>query len=224
MILLIPALLTLLAAAPAAPPPSFDAARPAGPRVFLSPMGEPFRTPDPAGDPVGAWFSAADADRDGAVSALEMQADAARFYASLNTNGDHELDPAEIARYENEVAPEVQLALQMRSAGGGRFGVTGERRRGKRRQAENEYDVGLEGAGRFSFLNIPEPVMSADTDLNRGVSRAEFLKAAADRFAMLDADHDGRLTRAELPALPERSGKHKKSDPRRRSEGTPLPD
>ena len=36
--------------------------------VFLSPMGEPFRSDDPADDLVGRWFAAADADHDGALT------------------------------------------------------------------------------------------------------------------------------------------------------------
>src|SRR3954468_19652800 len=64
-----------------------------GPRggLFLSPMGEPFRSADPAADNVGAWFAQADADHDGALTLAEMQADAARFYATLDVNHDGEI-------------------------------------------------------------------------------------------------------------------------------------
>jgi Ca2+-binding EF-hand superfamily protein len=223
------ALLLTTAAAAAQPPPPGEGFRGRGPHgaLFLSPMGEPFRSEDPAHDVVGDWFAAADRDHDGVLTALEMQADAARFFATLDTNRDGEIDPAELARYENEVAPEVQLGMQMRERGFGR----GKRRGGDAadqdgRPGPNDgFDDGLEGAGRYSFLNIPEPVISADADLNRGVSRAEFLAAAAKRFQMLDTDHDGRLTRAELPPLPQRhQGKQKKhKGPPTRPQGEPLP-
>ncbi|MEA3053580.1 MAG: hypothetical protein QOG72_2483 [Sphingomonadales bacterium] len=186
--------LLLLPTAAMAQPPS---APPPGRGVFLSPMGEPFRSVDPAADNVGAWFAAADRDSDGALSLAELQADAARFFAVLDSDGNGELGPAEIARYENEVAPEVQLGLQMRGAGFGSW-----RGPGARRRRVETYDKGIEGGGRYAFLNIPQPVIAADMDLNRGVSRSEFANAAGERFGMLDRDRDGRLVRAELPPLP----------------------
>jgi hypothetical protein len=192
-----------------------------GPRgsVFLSPMGEPFRSDDPAADNVGTWFTQADTDHDGALTVAEMQADAARFFAMLDTNHDGEIDPAELTRYESEIAPEVQVGAQMGERSS--FGREG----GGRRSPNGGFDEGLEGAGRYSFINIPEPVISADADLNRGVSKAEFLAAAARRFLMLDINNDGRLTRAELPPLPVRGAgkpKKRKGGPVR-AEGEPLP-
>lgn len=248
------ALALLLATAAAAQPPSGgEGFRGHGPRgaVFLSPMGEPFRSEDPAHDVVGDWFAAADRDHDGALTAAEMQADAARFFATLDTNHDGEIDPDELTRYETLVAPEVQVGQQMgvgmggfrrgaeggwgggRRGGGGR-GVMGRGGRATRSQGDGSvrlpgnggFDPGLEGAGRYSFLNIPEPVISADTNLNRGVSLVEFVAAAGQRFVMLDTNRDGRITRDELPPLPQRhEGKFKrdKKAPRPRTMGTPIP-
>ena len=190
-LLLLLALPAALAAQPAAAP------APAG-SLFLSPMGEPFRSAGRADDTAGAWFAAADRDGDGAITAAEHRGDAARFFASLDGDGDGELEPAEIARYENEVAPEVQVGLQMRGTGFGDW-----RGPGSRRRRMLLYDEGLEGAGRYSFLNIPQPVIAADSDMDRGVSGDEFARAADGRFALLDKDRDGRLTRAELPPLPQ---------------------
>ena len=192
--------------------------------LFLSPMGEPFRSVDSAADNVGAWFAQADVDHDAALTLAEMQADAARFHATLDVDHDGEIDPEELARYENEIAPEVQVGMQMHERGG--FG-RGRRGGGEREGpgANGGFDEGLEGAGRYSFINIPEPVISADADLNRGVSRAEFVAAAGRRFAVLDANHDGRLTRDELSPLPVRhQGKQKKrkGGPIRR-QGEPIP-
>ena len=44
---------------------------------------------------------------------------------------------------------------------------------------------------RYSLLNIPEPVISADTDFNRGVSVEEFRRAASKRFRLLDLSRYG---------------------------------
>ena len=264
MRMILPALILLAtgaaAAQPLPPPPTGPTAAPNEGfgrlrfhgTVFLSPMGEPFRSETPGADSVETWFRQADRDGDGYLTSAEMQADALRFFATLDTNHDGELDPDEVARYENEVAPEVQLGLQMRGSGGGRFGGGGISGRGHGgmgrgggrggmgrgggqggmgggggmageagRPAGGEFELGLEGAGRFSFLNIPEPVISADVDLNRGVSRQEFIDAAGQRFAMLDTNHHGRIARAELPPLPQRhtgKRKKKKGDPRERPE------
>jgi hypothetical protein len=208
MFLTLPALLLLAAAEPPAAAPR--------PGLFISPMGEPFRSPAGPGTALGAWIAGADTNKDGALSRAEAEADAARFYATLDVNSDGEIDPAELTRYESEVAPEIQLGRQMGTVLGHGRRRGGERGWGKDgRESEWEhatggYEEGLEGAGRYSFLNIPEPVISADLDLNRGVSRAEFVQTAGQRFLMLDRNHDGRLTRAELPPLPQ---PYKKSVP-----------
>ncbi len=197
------------------------AAKPAPPALagpFLSPMGEPFRSDRPGADNIGRWFAAADRDGDGALTLADLNEDANRFFVQLDSDRDGELEMAEIARYENEIAPEVQVGLQMRSTGVGDW-------RGGRRKRVIVYERGLDGAGRFSFLNIPHPVMAADFDMNRGVSSDEFAQAAAERFGQLDKDRDGRLTRAELPALPLprlRRPRDGKDDPKRRPIGNPT--
>lgn len=58
-------------------------------------------------------------------------------------------------------------------------------------------------SGRYSLLNIQQPVMSADTNFNRGVSLEEFRSAAAKRFRTLDVTGTGRLTLASLDGIRE---------------------
>jgi Ca2+-binding EF-hand superfamily protein len=200
-------------APPAAPPPPV--------RLFVSPMGEPFRAKGDGDDPVSEWFGQADKDRDGALTAAEMQADAARFFDTIDINHNGELDPDEIARYEREIAPEIQLGQQL---GGMRWG--GRRADKAERKARERERDGLQGAGRYAWLNIPEPVAAADADLNRGVSRAEFVAAAGERFLMLDPDHDGAIRRAELPLLPSQRSEEERKQARKkpkRAEGIPIP-
>lgn len=206
-------------AAPAPPP-----APPALPKIFLSPMGEPFRASTEGDDPVTDWFRGADRDGDGAISLAEMQADAARFFATLDRNHNGEIDPEEIGRYEHDVAPEIQLGGQLTPF---RWGARRDRRdRDDERKARED---GLQGAGRLSWLNIPEPVAAADADLNRGVSRDEFARAAADRLGRLDSNQDGKLSRAELPRLPEqwtdeeRKAAKKRLKDKKAADGIPIP-
>ena len=149
MRLIFPLLLLLASAAvpakPAPPPPAHD-----GP--FLSPMGEPFRSARLAADNVGAWFAAADRDSDRAVTLAEVREDAERFFARLDTDRDGELEMAEIARYENEVAPEVQVGLQMRSTGVGDWRGGRQRRDPRLRKR----------AGRRRPLLLPQHPPSGD--------------------------------------------------------------
>ena len=55
--------------------------------------------------------------------------------------------------------------------------------------------------GRLGLFGLPEPVIAADTNLNRGVSLAEFHAAAARRFTALDINHRGALTLAVLETV-----------------------
>lgn len=156
--------------AAAASTPAVPCSRRLG-HVFVSPMGEPFYGTANA-DAMQAWFSQADRNRDGVLTVEEMQADAERLFATLDTNHDGEIDPDEITRYENVIAPGMRMSL----------------------------------------LDLPEPVIAADTDFNRGVSLDEFRKAAMKRFQALDVDHQGRLTTALLEALSPAAPLEKKQD------------
>lgn len=189
-------------------------------RLFISPMGEPFRGPDP----VGIWFDGADANHDGVLTLAEFTADADRFFQRLDRGHDGEIDPDDIDYYETVLAPEIRTGGEGGMAagragggahrgGGGRRGGGGGGRGGRMggggggdgpsgsSESQPRYADVKRGAARFSFFDYPEPVTVADTNFNRGVDPREFRDAAADRFAMLDANHDGKLTRAELPKL-----------------------
>jgi hypothetical protein len=208
------------AAMPTDKPAGDDAPRPRG-RLFISPMGEPFRGPDP----IGQWFDGADTNKDGALTLAEFTADADRFFLRLDRGHDGEIDPDDIDYYETVLAPEIRtggeggmMGRRPDGGGGGRrgggrrggggggrgggFGAGGGGGEGAPGQTgQPRYSDVKRGAARFSFFDYPEPITVADTNFNRGVDPREFRAAAADRFAMLDANHDGKLTRAELPRL-----------------------
>ena len=195
--------------------------------TFISPMGEPFRSGPGEAPPEEIWFQKADHDGDGKITRAEFLADAGRFFQLLDVNHNNEIGPEEIERYEEDVAPEVRtggydLAPSGADSGhrGGRGGGRGGRRHGggggggggqdsagdggassDSTRPPEHYDASTEGASRYSYFDLPEPVIAADTDFDRAISPREFAAAANQRFDALDANHDGVLTRDELPRL-----------------------
>lgn len=207
---------------------------------FISPMGEPFRTRTATDDTLADWFTQADRNRDGVLTADEMLADAERFFAELDTDHDGELGPDEIANYEYEIAPDIQVMSRTKRPPGTPPPIVRDkdpddlfapdRRHHRRDQDYASLGIGdsRQGAARYGLLNMPEPVAAADTDFNRGVSLEEFRQAAIARFQMLDSEHRGTLTLAQLQAMrPAPADKGKRRTRREDAEdtrlGNPLP-
>lgn len=202
------ALAMLVAAENPAGAPAF--AQAAATPVFVSPMGEPFRGPAEGMVPPARWFKAADADGNGRLTLAEMRKDAARFFATLDRNHDGEIDPDELSTYETEVAPEIATLLSMSGArqtaedadvdvsakDSDGYPVLAKSGQGTRRKRRHR-DEGLP----LVYLDLTEPVSSADRNLNRGVSLAEFDAAAQQRFHLLDTANQGYLTPEGLRPL-----------------------
>lgn len=186
---------------PGGPPPSPG-------RLFVAPSGEVFRGGDGT-PPLQTWLAQADADHDGAITYAEMRADFARAFATFDTDGDGEIEPEELSRYETQVLPEMGR-FGFRPGGGATFGP-GMRRQGRldrnrgggrtglRRRGGGNWAM-MAGAARFGLLPIAHPIMDADVDFNRGVTRAEFDAAAGRRFNQLNVSGSGRLTLEDLRA------------------------
>ena len=202
------ALLACLAGGAQAQPPA-DTHGP-GP-LFVSPAGQVFR-PGPEGQaPLGTWFRQVDGDGDGSITFTEFRADFGRAFEAFDLDRDGEIAPAEVTRYETDVFTAISFAGGSGRGGAGRggggmgprlsggdgalHGADGQRRR------EIGSIASMAGAARFGLLPIPHPIMDADTNLNRGVSRVEFDAAAGRRFTLLDSDRSGRLTEAELTGM-----------------------
>jgi hypothetical protein len=135
-----------------------------------------------------------------------MKADADRFFAVLDSDGDGQIGPEELINYEWELAPDIQLDSRLKRRPGeaapARIPEENEpsnaERRPGRGHGQPDWLGGLQGAARYGLLNMPEPVAAADSDFNRAISRTEFEQAALERFQLLDGDRRGSL---DLPAL-----------------------
>jgi hypothetical protein len=117
-----------------------------------------------------------------------------RWFKVLDRKGDGEIDPADVEIYETVLAPEAR---------GGGFDMGGPMMGddGQAKAAEIGSTRVMSGLARFNYLGSPEPVTAADSSLNGGVTPIEFMSAAKRRFDLLDTDHDGKITKKELPDL-----------------------
>jgi hypothetical protein len=181
------------------------APRPPHRQLFISPAGEPFRAEPGAPYPVAAWFAGADANHDGALSRDEFVADATRFFTLVDADHSGVIDGFEVSAYETQVAPEILQGFR-----GGPPGVQRADRRasggppggGRRGGGRSPMGGMLQGATPYSLLAEPQPVLGADGDFDRRISREEASRAAKSRFALLDTDRDGQLRLADLPPTP----------------------
>src|SRR3569832_320634 len=196
-------------------------------QMFISPMGEPFRAAADEPYPVEQWFAQADADHDGIVTKAEFRADALRFFKTLDADGDGVLEGEEIKNYENHIAPEITADILLtdaqREAGGKKetyddmrgpngeapqvmLGANGGTRIDKNRLAQRGDATLLinsrRGAGKYGFLEDPDPVHGCDANIDFRVSLREWMDAADRRFERVDLKHTGKLAHDALPLTP----------------------
>ena len=179
--------------------------------VFISPMGEPFRGGEADAYPIDRWFARVDANHDGALGWDEFKADTEAFFRQLDKNHDGVLDGSEVSAYEQDVAPEILprvARLTARDIPPLPSSNTDINRQREETEANANAQVTrpraglLAGAAVFGVTPEPEPVAASDTDFDGKVSLPEWMQSARRRFDLLDSNHDGRITRAELPKTP----------------------
>lgn len=181
--------------------------------LFISPSGEPFTAPVHDPYPIVAWFTRADANHDGKLDIAEFRADAQRFFDVLDRDKDGKISSAEVDYYERNIVPEI-LSVNTSDAGGSFIRVALQAPAaddgGDDPEATKQKLNGNQGAVPFSLFQEPEPVRSADRNLDGVVTLKEFLAQADRHFAALDRKGDGLLTLDELPQTPAEHAAHAK--------------
>jgi Ca2+-binding EF-hand superfamily protein len=162
------------------------------PPVPVSPNGEPLLGAQPGTEGCeaaeAAWLAAADMNHDGVVDRTEFMADAQRWFATVDENKDGTITPDELTTLRLRLMPPAQRAAETR-------GENDRQRALARRRGYLGADL-----GRASATDRPDPVMSADVNLDNRVSHEEFQAQAARTFASLDRNRDGHLSRDEVVA------------------------
>jgi len=160
--------------------------------LFISPMGEPFRSTDATVPPIDVWFAAADADHDGKLSRAEFLAEAANFYSRLDANHDGYATSVESSTLWEAEAPEILEPWYTAPP------PVSDPDDGSSRPRQHAPDPALAGAARFALLPDREPVMTCDTNFDRRVTADEFQACADRRFSLLDLNGDGFFTKDEV--------------------------
>jgi Ca2+-binding EF-hand superfamily protein len=162
----------------------------------MSPNGEPLvsaGTGRPACEPaLTQWFDAADANHDGHLDAAEFTADAARWFAVMDSDHDGSVTPPELSSLRLRLAPPAPPVAnddddreRMAPVGG----------RGPSANAR------LPSIGSRGRREQPDPIMSADANLDNRVTWAEYQSEVQRTFAALDVNHDRQLTKDEVLTL-----------------------
>lgn len=177
-----------------------------GPSLFISPSGQPFRSPGGQPYPVVRWFAQVDKKGDGRIDRAEFRADAEAFFRTLDTNHDGVIDPFELQAYENHVVPEILGAFRVPGADNdGQVGPPVDRPRprglfGRRKPPPDPGAASVaDGAAPFELIPDPEPIEAADLSMDGHITLAEYMTVIDRRFDRLDKKHLGYLTLADLP-------------------------
>jgi hypothetical protein len=194
------------------PPPTF------------SPNGEPLVPPQWPADcasALDAWFDRLDTGHTGGLTHAQLQEDALRQFKLMDLRHDGKVTAEELSKYRLAImhghylsvsTPAEQAALDRRKNDeearpgdriGGEFGDgSGDDNGSHHRHGEDHRPVDAYAA---LVTDQPDPVMSADSDLDGSVTWDEFRALVDQDFADFDKDHEGKITKSEVETICARS-------------------
>ena len=175
--------------------------------AVTTPNGEPLPTPplqgfDSPGCPpiLATWFDRIDTKHDGVIDRAEFMADAEAQFSRMDLNHDGIITPGTLAQYRAAFQGHQPLKPLSNRTGGGD---------GSEARPVQVADADIFGGGKKarSLSDLvqggsdprvePDLVMSADTSLRFQVTKKDFMDQSARRFARLDMDHAGRITKQQ---------------------------
>jgi Ca2+-binding EF-hand superfamily protein len=181
------------------------------PTPTFSPNGEPLMPPQwpvDCEEAVGLWFDRLDASHTGKVSLAQLMADAERQYRKMDLRHDGKVTAEELSKYRLSVMGGHYLSI---STPGQKNTLTGrdpdddpntsdlDRAFGDPTR-HNKDDDSHKRVDAYAAMvtDQPDPVMTADTDLDGSVTWDEFRALVAQNFADFDKDHAGWVTKSEV--------------------------
>jgi hypothetical protein len=184
----------------------------------FSPNGEPLIPPQwPAKceDALDAWFDRLDTRHTDNLTHAALLADAERQYKLMDLRHDGKVTAEELSKYRLTIMGGHYLSVSTPgersffglggdddrpgSRLGGIFGngsPDDDNPRHKRDGERNSVD-----AYAAMVTDQPDPVMTADTDLDGSVTWDEFRALVAQNFADFDKDHEGVITKSEVEKM-----------------------
>ena len=196
------AILPLLLAVTAAHAQSGYETASLGQVVFISPAGQPFRASVNEAFPEAQWFTQADTNKDGKISADEFNADAVAFFNKLDLNHDGYISSPENTAYESDVAPEITRTDPRVAQPIDRYQAPDPDMDADPHGDKTRYIKQIVGASQYGLIDEPQPIRAADQNFDFRVSGEEWLNATTQRFTILDRNGDGFITPDELPKTP----------------------
>jgi hypothetical protein len=179
------------------PPPTF------------SPNGEPLiggAWPAKCEDALAMWFDRLDVAHHGMLTYADLEADARRQYQLMDLRHDGKVTAAELSTYRQKImgghylsvsTPWLRNSLERDPNDDGPSDLTRAFSDPERRRRDGEEPKRVDA---FAALTSdqPDPVMTADTNLDGSVTWDEFRALVAQNFADFDKDHKGVITKSEV--------------------------
>jgi hypothetical protein len=184
------------------------------PRPTFSPNGEPLvppQWPQKCEEAIDMWFDRLDTGHAGGVSLAALTADAERQYRLMDMRHDGKVTAEELSKYRLKIMGGHYLSVSTpgqhvgigrgsddEARPGDRLDEPADDDRPRKRHGEDDRPVDAYAA---LVSDQPDPVMSADNDLDGSVTWDEFRALVAQNFAEFDRDHTGVITKSEVERL-----------------------